>query len=695
MALTDTLYNDFTGATSGTAGAHGLVIAPAAGDQLKALYGDGTWKLAHMTIAAYGKSTYAEILAAYQANNIIYCRASSNSNPGTGNQLRMAFLAYVNNETTPTEFEFQYYRSVATHTDAQQGDQVYVYKINSAGTWSVTVREAYTKVKAGTNMTSSYSSGTITLNATDTTYSDFTGATSGTAGAHGLVPQPAAGDQDKVLKGDGTWDKLDPDSLENTQLYDRFANIEGTEIVSSSNLNTRAFLDPGIYYTMSDSVTATLTNCPTTEAITMRVYVPFRGTIPDIDNDTHVYLLREITTHTGKVYTQQVNSGSTPGVFTYKDWYRKVDSREIKSLTTQSDAGWSADKDKIPDISMISYWNGAYSGTNSNLKYLASNSVTTANVQDGAITSNKLNDFNTANTADTWVPVGNSGKLQHRVIKPFNSDGSIPRTAMGFDTPTVEALNSNTTNTGYWKKLCSLTVDTHAQGQFVYLKIFLGWGNNGYSYQNAYIDLIGQMGWTGTATLQGRYGWSATLHQMESNVRTTNTKLKIIAPDIYHYDIWLWVNNTYVRPNVMFFPTNKVDGSTEQNVTCDIYYSGAWQSTEPTGTECQVSYQEEAVGNKFVSVAENATTYSIKSLYCRPANNAFLHQMLVQTVFGSAPKFYVVAWTGAGSVYQSDLTGGGNLTLTLDTFTENRSYVDMTLTFPQTCYGGVRIISLD
>lgn len=37
------------------------------------------------------------------------------------------------------------------------------------------------------------------------TYSDFTGATSSTAGAHGLVPAPAAGDQNKFLQGDGTW----------------------------------------------------------------------------------------------------------------------------------------------------------------------------------------------------------------------------------------------------------------------------------------------------------------------------------------------------------------------------------------------------------------------------------------------------------------------------------------------------------
>ena len=75
----------------------------------------------------------------------------------------MAFLAYVNNEATPTTFEFQYYRSVSSHSASQQGDQVYVYTINSADKWSVIVREAYTKIVAGTGLSSSYSSGTFTL----------------------------------------------------------------------------------------------------------------------------------------------------------------------------------------------------------------------------------------------------------------------------------------------------------------------------------------------------------------------------------------------------------------------------------------------------------------------------------------------------------------------------------------------------
>ena len=53
----------------------------------------------------------------------------------------------------------------------------------------------------GTNL--SLSSGT--LSATDTTYNDFTGADGTNAGAHGLVPAPAATDNTKYLKGDGTW----------------------------------------------------------------------------------------------------------------------------------------------------------------------------------------------------------------------------------------------------------------------------------------------------------------------------------------------------------------------------------------------------------------------------------------------------------------------------------------------------------
>ena len=140
-----------------------------------------------MYIAAYGKSTYADVLAAYQANKVVYCRASSSSNPASGNQLRMAFLAYVNNEATPTEFEFQYYRSLSSHTYNDQSDQVFVYKLNKTNGWSVTIRQATTKIIPSTGLAYTFAAGN---NPTNTIKAKLNSETSlGTIGTTaGLYP---------------------------------------------------------------------------------------------------------------------------------------------------------------------------------------------------------------------------------------------------------------------------------------------------------------------------------------------------------------------------------------------------------------------------------------------------------------------------------------------------------------------------
>ena len=116
-----------------------------------------------MTILAYGKSTWNDFITAYTANHVVYCRASSASNPASGSQTRMAFMAYVSNETNPTNVEFQYYRSVNAHSATQQGDQVYVYKLDKTAGWTVTVRESYTRIVAGTGINATYSNGVLTI----------------------------------------------------------------------------------------------------------------------------------------------------------------------------------------------------------------------------------------------------------------------------------------------------------------------------------------------------------------------------------------------------------------------------------------------------------------------------------------------------------------------------------------------------
>lgn len=202
------LPTDFTGATSSVAGAHGLVPAPSAGDQDKVLHGDGTWAepAAKLVEMSYGESNaWAKFIAAYNAGSIVYCRASSNANPATGSQTRKAFMAYVNNATSPTNVEFQYVRSMSSKTDSQQCDQVFVYTLTNAsgGTWSVATRNMAPKINVSGPITKTFSNGanaTVTIGA-----NAMTGATSSAAGTAGIVPAPAAGDDTKVLSGAGTW----------------------------------------------------------------------------------------------------------------------------------------------------------------------------------------------------------------------------------------------------------------------------------------------------------------------------------------------------------------------------------------------------------------------------------------------------------------------------------------------------------
>ena len=161
-----------TACSSDTAGTAGLVPAPAAGDEDKFLSGDGTYKSGGlpMVILSYGNSTWQEFINAYKNNVIVYCRASSQSNPKNGAQTRMAFMAYVSDAANPTNVEFQYYRSMNPNNKSisQMSDQVYVYKLTSANVWSVEVREASLKsvvfdASSGLTGTFDKTTGTLTI----------------------------------------------------------------------------------------------------------------------------------------------------------------------------------------------------------------------------------------------------------------------------------------------------------------------------------------------------------------------------------------------------------------------------------------------------------------------------------------------------------------------------------------------------
>lgn len=99
----------------------------------------------------------------------------------------------------------------------------------------------------------------------------------------------------------------------------------GTIIPKNADLNTVDYINIGNYYIEYDVHAATLSNCPTNNAFTMRVKSCRRSY--DLTK-ADLYLIREITDINGRKYVQQVMSVSTAGNFTYGSWKKLVDSSD-------------------------------------------------------------------------------------------------------------------------------------------------------------------------------------------------------------------------------------------------------------------------------------------------------------------------------------------------------------------------------
>lgn len=129
-----------------------------------------------------------------------------------------------------------------------------------------------------------------------------------------------------------------------------------------------------------------------------------------------------------------------------------------------------------------------------------------------------------------------------------------------------------------WMKLCNIHFDSHVQGEFVFIKIMIGNGNNGEPAQNAYIDLIMQLGWIGSCG--GRLGCSAILHSIESSFTTSNTSVKVIANSNIDYDVWFTATTNYCKPNYVVEASQRVKVVAKWEIS----------NSEPSGTSCKLSY---------------------------------------------------------------------------------------------------------
>lgn len=225
ISATDTTYNTFSGATSGAAGASGLVPAPAAGDQNKVLKGDGSWGTTSESTIFYansqetgntryiykapnmtGTASMQDIIDANEKGQVIL-RFSIAADPSTYSDayLQNAYVASGDYQMLFLDNRF-YYSFDTTAT--------------SATAFTYSKRELQTKLTAGSNIQINGNS----ISATDTTYSVFTGTDGMVAGTSGLVPAPATTDDGKYLKSDGTWATVQGGGGDTTIFYSDLGN---------------------------------------------------------------------------------------------------------------------------------------------------------------------------------------------------------------------------------------------------------------------------------------------------------------------------------------------------------------------------------------------------------------------------------------------------------------------------------------
>lgn len=170
----NTTYSNMGGATSSAAGSAGLVPAPAAGKQASFLRGDGTWVI---------------------PTNTTYAKANTTT-------LGLVMIGYAENgKNYPVELD----SSGKMYVNVPWTDTNTTYGVVGANGSTGLVKNGSTVTSASGYTACPIVGGIPYYKDTNTTYANMKAATASAAGAAGLVPAPAAGEQMSFLRGDGTW----------------------------------------------------------------------------------------------------------------------------------------------------------------------------------------------------------------------------------------------------------------------------------------------------------------------------------------------------------------------------------------------------------------------------------------------------------------------------------------------------------
>ena len=127
------------------------------------------------------------------------------------------------------------------------------------------------------------------------------------------------------------------------RLTPHFAQTFATNIQANADLNTSTHCAVGEYYAGSDATVATLSNCPTTVAFSMKVCAPIQTTY-DNESSAWVYRVRTIVNLRGEEWVQYCYTGSG-GAWNYSEWKRVLTNAPSTyaqtNITSATDANLS------------------------------------------------------------------------------------------------------------------------------------------------------------------------------------------------------------------------------------------------------------------------------------------------------------------------------------------------------------------
>lgn len=129
----------------------------------------------------YGTTTYSEIMTAINAGKLVLC------------------------EYNNVVFVQRYYDNFSVDFTSSTLNMNTIISVNSSNTWSNNSSSLQSEIPAGTSgqvLTYTGTAGSVGSASLPTT---MNGADGTNAGTSGLVPAPAATDNTKFLRGDGTW----------------------------------------------------------------------------------------------------------------------------------------------------------------------------------------------------------------------------------------------------------------------------------------------------------------------------------------------------------------------------------------------------------------------------------------------------------------------------------------------------------